>query len=425
MTPGAGPRLHATPLGTLAWVATWTALAVAFLLGSWGMALAAVGVAGVLAGTRRRLLPARPAVERAAPATATQGALVRCTVTAQAPGPGLVAVDAPAPLGFTLVREERHVERGRVTVTQHLQPIATGAAQWPPVTVTVTDPWGMAGQTAIAVVAAPLTVLPDPRWALQGRRLGLANPVQATVKARLASERGLEVERVRDFMPGDSARDIDWKATSRMQQVQVRERERHRPRPVTVVLDCCLSMRVQRTDSKLLSAVRVAHGALAAAQGAGTSSQLVAVHEGRCLRRAVAGAGDAEAALTQTLASCPPVPAGQAGHGAPSAAQVAQAVADPAGLVVLLVDAETDPDFVLDLLPLLARRGQVAVAIPATGAHHYRRGEARGPVLSALRRWRANRRRVEEAARSLRMPCWTLRPGNEDQVLASIGRLLA
>lgn len=414
-----------TALGTAAWTAAWAALGLAFLAGSWGAALGCVGALGVLASTRRRLLPAEPRVTRRVSGPATQGSVLTSTVSAQAPTDGLLDVEAPVPIGLTRIRESRTVARGSVTLTQDLQAVAVGDVAWPPVRLLATDPWGLQAQATEADAAAPLAIVPDAEWALRGRRLGLSNPVQTTVKAPAASERSLEIERVRPYAHGDALRDIDWKATSRYQQLQVRERERHVPRPVTVVLDCGASMRVQRHDLKLLSAVRVAHGVLAAASGAGTASQLVSVHDRRCGRAAVSGLRDAGAALAQVLASAPPIPPGQSSRDPPARAEVLKAIGGSPGLMVLLLDGEADPDWVLELLPLLKDRGHLALVVPATGAHLYRRGDVDAEVLRSLRRWRANRRRVTRAAATLRVPCWVLRPGDEGAILGHVARLLA
>lgn len=412
-------------LGTAAWTAAWVALGLAFLAGSWGAALGCVGLLGVLASTRRRLLPTTPDVRRTVAGPTTQGSVLTVTVSARAATDGLLDVEAPVPLGFTPIRETRTVERGSVVLAQDLQAVAVGDVRWPPVRLLATDPWGLEAQASEVDAAAPLTIVPDAEWALRGRRLGLSNPVQRTLKAPAASERSLEVERVRPYMEGDTLRDIDWKATSRHQQLQVRDRERHVPRPVTVVLDCGSSMRVQRQDLKLLSAVRVAHGVLAAAAGAGTRSQLVSLHDRRCARVAVAGLRDAGAALTHVLASSPPLTPAQSLRDAPPRADVLAAIGKVPGLMVLVLDGEVDPDWVLDLLPLLRDRGHLALVLPATGAHLYRRGEVNAEVLRSLRRWRANRRRVTKAAAALRIPCWVLRPGDEGAILGHVARMLA
>lgn len=418
--------MAASPLSVAAQSAAWLGLGVAFLLGAWGPALGFVGLLAVLASTRRRFFaPARPAVERTVSGRPRQGSLLTVVVEAKAPTTGLVDLEVPVPLGFNLVREARSIGRGRARVEQEVQPVAVGEVQWPPVRVRVTDAWGLEAQVEDAPAPSPLTVLPDHGWALHGRRLGQRHPVKARVKAVQASERALEIESVRRWQPGDSLRDLDWKATARFLDLQVRQRERHAPRPVTVVLDCTRGMRVQRHDSKLLSAARIAYGALAVASGAGTTSRLVRVAEDGCVRRTVGDGRDAEAALASVLDECTPLPPEEAVLEPVPAVRVAQAVAEGPGLQVLVLDAELHPEQAIELLGLLRLRGPVAMVVPATGAHLYRRGEARGAVLAALVRWRRNRDRVRAAANRLRVPFIVLRPGSEADALAHLGRMFA
>jgi uncharacterized protein (DUF58 family) len=416
--------MAASPLSAAAQAAAWLGVGVAFLLGAWGPALGCAGLLAVLASTRRRFFaPARPAVARTVAGRQRQGSLLTVTVEAKAPTTGLVDLEVPLPLGVNLVREERQAGRGRARVVQEVQPVAVGEVEWPPARVRVTDVWGLESQVAQVAAPAPLTVLPDHAWALHGRRLGQRHPVKARVKAVQASERSLEIESVRRWQPGDSLRDVDWKATARFLDLQVRQRERHAPRPVTVVLDCGRSMRVQRHDSKLLSAARVAYGALSAAAGAGTTSRLVRVGDSGCIRRSVGDGRDAEAALAAVLDDCTPLPAGEAAGEPVRPVEVAHAVAEGPGLQVLIVDAEVHPDAAVELLGLLRLRGPVALVVPATGAHLYRKGEARGEVLAALRRWRQARDRVRAAANRLRVPVLVLQPGSEQDALAHLGRM--
>lgn len=416
--------MKATGFGTLVLTATWAAFGIAFLLGAWGPGLALFGVLAVLAGTRLRLLAPAATVTREASKDVRQGAVLTLTTTVTGAVGGNVDVDAPVPVGMNLIRERRHTAWGTARLEQDVQAVAVGQPSWPDVLVHGSDPWGLWAETVQRPAKAAVTVHADARWALLGRRLGLSTPVQATIKARLASERGLDIERIRTYMPGDTVRDIDWKSTARLQELQVRERERHIPRPVTVVLDCNASMRVQRHDSKLVSAVRVARGTLAVASGAGTSGHLVSIHDDGCKTAPVGGMGDGESALFRVLAACPPVPPNQSARGQVREAAILAAIGLSPGVQVLVMDGETDPDLVLDLLAPLKLRGPVVLVVPATGAHLYRRDEARGPVLRQLRQWRSNRQRIQRKARVLGIPVHIVRPGTEEDVLRAVARSL-
>lgn len=416
--------MNATRLGLAALVAAWLMVLASFLAGSWGSGLASLGVVAVLASTRRPFLAPRPQVRREVEGAPVQGRVLTVTAQGNTPTEGLIEVDMPVPLGFTLIRQRREVGRGRFLVTQDLQAVAVGHVEWPPLTVRVTDRWGLAAEERQVPAPAPLTILPDPEWAIRGRRLGLKKAVQTTIRAPMASERSLEIERVRPYQVGDTMRDIDWKATARHQGLQVRERERHIPRPVTVVLDCGATMRVQRNDMKLLSASRVAYGVLSAAAGAGTPGHLVVAKADHCRSLPVRGLGQAESALREVLAASPPLSPRSPAEPKVDPTRVLHAVGNAPGLQVLVLDGEEDPDLAEDLMLHLKERGPVAVVLPASGAHLYRRHEARRQVLGALRRWRRHRRAVQQAGARLRIPVLVLRPGNEGEVLERVTRML-
>ncbi|MHB8632536.1 MAG: DUF58 domain-containing protein [Thermoplasmatota archaeon] len=398
-------------------------MAIAFALGWGGVAFGCGGVILVLSATQPP--PSfRPGVTRRVEGEPFQGRTLRVFVSAEAGGDGLVTIEAPLPTGFVAVRQHLQAHRGIAFLVQEVQARTVGEVQWPPVEVSVTDPWGLQRTVTRMPAPAPFVVLPDPSWAVRGRRLGLSKTIQRTVRAPMASERSLEIERVRDAQPGDPLRDIDWKTTSRMGSLQTRERERHVPRPVHVVLDASAPMRIQRHDCKISSAARVAHGILAAAVGAGTSSSLVVVQEGGCTQRPVHGLGDGEAALLEALAACPPLDPEVATSRPIPAAPLAAALAGRPGLRVLIVDAEADPGFAVEALTVCSRSGPCALVMPATAAHMYVRSEARGRVRPAMRQWWKRRKRVELAARRLGVPTLVLRPDNTEETIARLTRLL-
>lgn len=416
--------MSATRLGLLATALAWLALGLALLLGSWGLALGAFGALAALASTRRLFRPPASALRRTVTGPARQGSLLRIRIEAEAPTGGLLELHAPIPLGFTLLRETRQATRGRALLDQEVQALALGEVVWPDVQLDASDTWGLWSHRVTRPVPAPLTILPDARWALHGRRLGQKHPVRTTLKSFTASERSLEIETIRPYGPGDTLRDIDWKVSARFQGIYVRQRERHVPRPVTLILDCRQPMRVQRQDSKLLSACRVAYGALSAATGAGTTSRLVRVDETGSRSRIVTGLGDAEAAVAATLVDMPPLAASEATVKQLEPGHVVRSIADAPGLQVALLDGELDPEGAIAVIGHLRHRGPLVLIVPASGAHLYRRSEARGEVLAALRSWRRNRDRVRDAAGKLGVPVMLLRPGSEEQVLARLGRML-
>lgn len=87
-------------------------------------------------------------------------------------------------------------------------------------------------------------------------------PLQSLLSGRHASRlrgRGLDFEELRQYLPGDDPRTIDWKATRRSGKAQVRVFTEEKERPCLLVVDQRLSMFFGTiVDMKSVSAARLA-----------------------------------------------------------------------------------------------------------------------------------------------------------------------
>lgn len=84
---------------------------------------------------------------------------------------------------------------------------------------------------------------------LEGRVRGLTflprQPARSVLNGRHASRlrgRGLDFEELRDYLPGDDVRAIDWKVTARTGRPHVRVMTEERDRPALIVVDQRMSM---------------------------------------------------------------------------------------------------------------------------------------------------------------------------------------
>lgn len=84
---------------------------------------------------------------------------------------------------------------------------------------------------------------------LEGRVRGLTflprQPARSVLNGRHASRlrgRGLDFEELRDYLPGDDVRAIDWKVTARTGKPHVRVMTEERDRPALIVVDQRMSM---------------------------------------------------------------------------------------------------------------------------------------------------------------------------------------
>ena len=87
------------------------------------------------------------------------------------------------------------------------------------------------------------------------------------VKRRMLQGEGSDFHQLREFRDGDSLRQIDWKATSRVQKLITREYQQERDQQIVFLLDCSMRMRhtgdgASHMDNALNALVLLAHVAL-------------------------------------------------------------------------------------------------------------------------------------------------------------------
>ena len=237
-------------------------------------ALLAVGAALALA---RVLLPEHALVSRlqlgwdAALALLALAALVDSlvrgparSITVQRTVPSSVAIDVAVPVQLAL----RHASRSalRVAVTEHtdarlaceglphelrlasggtttldyrLLPCVRGDAQLGPVELRVRSPWGLWDFRLRPLGADAVRVYPN--FSPLARLAGLSIEQQVLrIGVHLQARRGegTDFHELREFRPGDTLRQIDWKATARLRKTISREYRDERDQRVVFLLDC-------------------------------------------------------------------------------------------------------------------------------------------------------------------------------------------
>lgn len=119
-----------------------------------------------------------------------------------------------------------------------LRPGARGLARFGAVGVRVGAPGALVDVVAVADLAQDIAVLPDGmaiRAALGRARRDLLHDRGA--RAVPTPGREGEFERLRDYVPGDDLRHIDWKATARASRPMVRQFQKERSQVLYILLD--------------------------------------------------------------------------------------------------------------------------------------------------------------------------------------------
>jgi len=130
-----------------------------------------------------------------------------------------------------------------------LRALRRGDAQFDFVQVLRSSPWNLWARREFG--GAPQTVKIYPDFAaVAGFTLhGLENRIQLMgIRRKQRRGEGLEFRQMRDYIEGDTLRQIDWKATSRRRKLISREYQEERDQQLVFLLDCGRRMRAVDGD---------------------------------------------------------------------------------------------------------------------------------------------------------------------------------
>jgi uncharacterized protein (DUF58 family) len=127
-----------------------------------------------------------------------------------------------------------HGWRGEYAVT----PRERGDHQFGSLYLRVRTPLGLLLRTLTLPVSAPVRVYPDVRQIRQYEMLARQNRTSQVGLRRVRQiGAGTEFERLRDYVPNDELRRVDWKATARRGALMTREYDVERTQTVVLALD--------------------------------------------------------------------------------------------------------------------------------------------------------------------------------------------
>ncbi|MCX4581768.1 DUF58 domain-containing protein [Streptomyces sp. NBC_01481] len=289
-------------------------------------------------------------------------------------------------------------ERRRITTI--LRPTRRGDRQAERVTVRSYGPLGLAARQSNHQVPWTVRVLPPftSRKHLPSRLARLRELDGRT--SVLIRGQGTEFDSLRDYVPGDDTRSIDWRATARQTTVAVRTWRPERDRHILVVLDTGRTSAGRVGDVPRLDAAMDAAMLLTAlASRAGDRVDLLAYD--RRVRAQVQGrsAGDLLPALVNALAPLEPELVETDARGLSA---TALSCAPRRSLIVLLTSLDAAPieEGLLPVLPQLTQRHTVLVASVAD-PHVQQMSTSRGTIeavydAAAATQAQAQRRRTAE-----------------------------
>jgi uncharacterized protein (DUF58 family) len=159
-----------------------------------------------------------------------------------------------------------------------LRPMRRGDLRFGPVHLQASSPLGLWRFTSRCGEESWVRVYPN--FAAVTRYGAMAmeqDTAQAGIRLRQRRGEGLEFHQLREYRAGDAMRQIDWKATSRKQQLVSREYQDERDQRVIFLLDCSRRMRTKdgdlsHFDHALNAMILLSHVALRAGDAVGLMS---------------------------------------------------------------------------------------------------------------------------------------------------------
>ncbi|HSA49354.1 MAG TPA: DUF58 domain-containing protein [Yinghuangia sp.] len=396
-----------TLTGRTALLAALGALVVGLLIPSWTGVLAvaaliaiAVAVDLSLAGSVRSLV-----FTRSGDTTVRLGETAQVHLTVLNPTPrsvnGMLRDAWPPSAGTRSQRHDLAVPAGeRRRVTTHLVPTRRGDRPAHRITVRSLGPLGLAGRQGSHSVPWSVRVLPAfPSRRLLPSKLERLRELDGR-SAVLTRGRGTEFDSLREYVPGDDVRSIDWRATARSQNVVVRTWRPERDRHILIVLDTGRTSAGRIADAPRLDASMDA-ALLLTAVAARAGDRVDFLAHDRHVRTEVRGASRTTVLPSFVQAMAPLEPALVESDAPHLVAEIIRR-AKRRSLVVLLtgLDAEAVREGLLPVLPQLTNRHEVvvaAVADPALTAMAAGRGTAEAVYAAAAAERELHERRTTSA----------------------------
>lgn len=154
------------------------------------------------------------------------------------------------------------LEPGRYLETSFsLVPVERGAYRFPPLKVKVTEGRDLFESEILVDPGTEIFVRASKRDISMAHIMSKRKQFEITGPANRRHTRTFrtDLRSVRDYLPGDRFRDIDWKVTSRLTRLMTKEYETETNLPTLLLVDSSLSMReIVRRRSKLDHAVALA-----------------------------------------------------------------------------------------------------------------------------------------------------------------------
>ncbi len=156
---------------------------------------------------------------------------------------------------------------GAIDATYHLRPLHRGEGHFGNVHLRLRGPLGLSWILHQRVIEQAVKVYPDLATLTDGLDALLRRPDAGALRARRRPTEGREFDSLRDYVPGDDVRRIDWKATARRGLPITRQFRPDQHQDIILMVDCGRQMRPRvghhrKLDHAVNAALSLGHVAL-------------------------------------------------------------------------------------------------------------------------------------------------------------------
>ena len=116
----------------------------------------------------------------------------------------------------------------------------------------LTDRWGFYTFETLLPCETTVMVHSDPKEIKKAKQVSTREHVDLSLPSPLGMETTVDMAGVRPYEPGDRLKDVEWKATSRLQKLMTKLFEHQEIVETTILLDCSRSMRQMVTEKTKL-----------------------------------------------------------------------------------------------------------------------------------------------------------------------------
>jgi len=135
-----------------------------------------------------------------------------------------------------------------INLEYQMQFSSRGAHHFTTVNGIVSDRWQLFTSTFSKKVQTDVIVHSDPNEIKKAKRASKTEHDTLALPSLIGTEITREMEGIREYLPGDLLRDIDWKASSRLQTLLTKTFQKKETLETVILLDCSRNMR--RTTGK-------------------------------------------------------------------------------------------------------------------------------------------------------------------------------